>query len=480
MARILTGMTIVFLVGLFLVQQDAPDVNSPSESSTANWRGSTAANFAVSVPTFQASDDQRTLVQDTPVQPEPLLGDRKLGNGPLGHPDDDAHLVSSLLGSEDSQRELNSRTTARFVSFHHRNATWLRQPGDPDATSQTLPLDEEGYLLGKLGIIDLAMRRTVAAPSISVNFLQNGDFVARDLPLNDEGVFLARVAPGRYGFVAAGSEGFYITAIRVAPPGQAQTQPWKLPTLVSTNLQNEPVIDGAVVPSVNFGALETILAEQGHELLREALNGRGSREEPEVDSDSPLSLLSLQGYELQLQKFGDQLGIEGRTLRYRDEQHLFAYFIQDGETVDVDEVEANGQFRGEGLEPNAVLSIVVAGSKGLGAFSKFALPPDDQGATIRDVSFHQPEPERRLYVPRATSEDLEAVGDILRRLLGWDGGGAAAGGSGLAGPGSTGGGGGGGGGGGSGPGGVGAAALLGLGAAGSGTSGTVSPFRLAP
>ena len=488
MSRILTGMTIVFLLGLFLVQQQESDLNPAAESSATGRREPMGMAFPVSVRPRQAIDNQRDTVERT----LPALGGL----------DDGSHWASILLGTDDPQ-SADLHTPTQFVSSRRSSGMRLRQPADSGAAGQTLPLDNRGYLLGKLGIIDLAMRRTVAAPSVSINLLQDGDFVAQDLPLNPEGVFLARVEPGRYGFVAAGSEGFYITAIRVAPAGQAQARPRGLPTLVShndfangrlangrlpNNLQDEPVIDGAVVPSMNLDALSTILAEQGHELLREALNGRGPVEEPEVESeDRHLPLLSLQGYELELQRFDDQLGIEGSTLRYRDEQHLFAYFIQDGETVDVDEVDANGHFRGEGLEANAVLSIVVAGSKGLGAFSKFALPPAEDEGPIRDVSFQDDddddERERHLYVPRITSENLGPVGRILRRIMRWpDAAGAQVGGGGLAGPGATGGAGGGGGGGaGAGAGGFGAAgaALLGLGAgaAGSGPSGLASPFR---
>ena len=318
----------------------------------------------------------------------------------------------------------------------------VQEPEKIDDTLRTywVSTDNEGNLSGRISAIDAELSGVSPLAQLEIVLLQNGQVKRKTDATDENGQFtLQDVEPGNYSLVASGPNGFLAYSIHVLTPF-AQSDPDQTgslplppatPQFVSFSKTNPlPVegqekfqVDAAAIPPT-FLELERIVSGYLPSDVELALGQN-------VENGQPLDLLKISsGFKFALNADGS---FSGRVLPPVGEEErvelsdMNIFLLQDDIEMHRVDVEKNGDFKIEGVEPG-VYAVVAAGKEGFAALS-FELVSSDNALGLSEgeqqehyVSLTAPKPEPSFNISIIVDpEDIKYCRNRIKELVGQDG-----------------------------------------------------------
>jgi hypothetical protein len=313
--------------------------------------------------------------------------------------------------------------------------------------SHRIRLSADGYLPGKINLVDNETGAIRVLRDIKVMFIQNGEVKATATP-GEGGMFQAAgLQPGAYSLAAIGPEGYVAYGLEVLPPAApgpvvpAAPAPAGETASINGFVETQPVyfqevssvlaIDSLAIPRRDFDAViqlarsyipaEILNAPSASDLPALASVGDSLDEPPPTDDAEPSSVLK--HHEVAIGADGT---LSGRTRRVHPQtgrptrlRRLNVFLVQNNEVVSQAPVSENGTFTFTSVTPGTY-SFVASGLEGFTAFSlravNSAAVSDDRAVTnelIVPVAF-QGGPMYLLDGVLVSPQDLAAA---LKELL---------------------------------------------------------------
>ncbi len=224
--------------------------------------------------------------------------------------------------------------------------------------SHTLAIDEDGAVRGRIVNIDASTKHAAGLGSLKVYFAQNGT-VAYEIFTEADGSFVAEnLAPGVYSFIAAGETGFAAYGVNIVEAGSGEF----------------PNVMEAAAVSPTFSAVQNILnshvpARVANEIVQtvnvEASSIAGANRVQLVDGDLHGNVVSIVGTR-------------------ETAAGTFVHIVRNDEEIASVEVDNNGSFRIQDLDPG-VYDFVAAGPSGFAAVGFEAVQDEVVGAVDSEI-----------------------------------------------------------------------------------------------
>lgn len=255
-------------------------------------------------------------------------------------------------------------------------------------------LSADGYLPGRVNLIDAETGAIRVLKDIKVIFIQNGQIKSTAFP-GEGGMFQADgLTPGVYSLAAIGPEGYVAYGLEVLPPaapgpavpvapdeetasadGFVETQP-----AYFQEVNRVLAIDSLAIPRSDFDAViqlarsyipaEILTAETPEDLPETAEPAESTDEAPPTDDSDPTS--NIRHHEVVIGADGT---LSGRTRRVHPQtgrptrlRRLNVFLVQNNEVVSQARVSENGRFTFSSVTPGTY-SFVASGLEGFTAFS---------------------------------------------------------------------------------------------------------------
>lgn len=311
--------------------------------------------------------------------------------------------------------------------------------------SHRIRLSNDGFLPGRINLVDAETGAVRVLQDIKVMFIQDGQVKSTAVP-GEGGMFQAAgLQPGVYSLAAIGPEGYVAYGLEILPPAAPN------PVLPAAEKDQTASVDGFVETEPVFQEVSSILSIDSLAIPRrdfdaviqlarsyipaELLNATSPQEADAVSApgaplDEPPPTDESEGNS-NLRHHAVQIGadgtLSGRTRRVHPQtgrptrlRRLNVFLVQNNEIVSQAPVSENGTFTFSSVAPGTY-SFVAAGLEGFTAFSLQAVTASavtDDADIAKDlivpVAFQGPGPMYLLDGVLVNAHDLAAA---LRELL---------------------------------------------------------------
>lgn len=244
------------------------------------------------------------------------------------------------------------------------------------ARTSKVHLSEDGFLVGRIGVLAQADANLIAISDIRVSAHQNGKLVGSAKP-SPQGIFQLKIDPGVYTLIASGNDGFSSYALDVL---EAMPEEDQAPDDDGSPIQ----IETAAIPPSDFGLLKSLVSTRLTRGTR--IQDDGTIPASFRNADGFKATTTVQLHKVMLNADGEVVGVVRRLDNAGSRiitPDVDIFFAEAGRLMTQSVTDDAGVFRAK-VQPG-VYSVIATSEYGFAAFAAQVIPYDESEISALDL-----------------------------------------------------------------------------------------------